>query len=1029
MLLAGMIALSAQAAIIVTPAEMAQKAQWVQQNLLTDANPPPFSFTYNGQASSILLPTWARSETDTILDANRTQHSITWSNSSLELTCVATEYNDYPLVEWTVYLQNIGTATTPILQGIQGLDTTITRTSGPEFILNGNQGDNASASSYEPYQITLNPSSLNSFSPPASSGKSCDTTGWPYYNLQVPGGGMILAIGWPGQWASSFSRDATTDLRIQAGQQLTHLVLNPGEKIRTPLVALLFWQGTNVVRSQNLWRHWYLAHEIPLVNGQPPSTISQVQGDSTSVVQSYLAAAIQPDILWRDAGSGPGTTWYPSANGPYTGNNTWLNTGTWVVDPTVYPNGFHRTSGQVNALGVKFLLWFEPERIGNTINSFLATNNPAWILSATSTTVGDILNEGNPGAFNWLTNQIESLIVANGINWYREDMNGNGPLPAWQNNDASNRQGITENFYVQGHLAYWDALLAMNPGLRIDCCGSGGRRNDLEAMSRAVPLTRTDYLSGDMATVPDGNQCQTYGLSSWLPFQGGGSYFNDPYSFRSMYMASFGMVDGLTAGNTPAIQQAYAECKKIAPIMLNGDYYPLTPYSQAQNAWMAWQFDWPGANEGCVQIFCRTNSTVSSMTFQLQGLNPAQIYDVSNFDTGDLGWFTGSALMSSGIAVQLGPRQSAILYYTSVTTVAQFPVDSSLCLWLNAGTLTGSVQNQTTLGISTVPAWTSSDNYHTILAVPLIGEAVNDPSNHTPQLLTFTNNGAVFQAVQFRQDCDPITPDVTCSPSGHLADRLWQINNLGAFDPTAISPTNDITLIVVYKNDDVNLALGPSQCILAKRGPGECPFEFGLDASASKSMYVVYAGSTAYDSGNTYPGSPEWGIAEMNVTSGGELSFREYFASQGGWQNYAAPAARGSSGASAVSTAYWSAASTPMSLGFHCQSIGATLAGPFGNGEDERFAGEIAEVGLYSRSLSQNELASVESYLLTKYVVGLQQLGIENQAGQSTLTWTDATAILQSSSQVAGPWSNVIGAKSPYSIIPSGGQLFFRLEH
>lgn len=37
-----------------------------------------------------------------------------------------------------------------------------------------------------------------------------------------------------------------------AGQQLVHLYLKPGEEIRTPLIALLFWQGTDVVRAQNL---------------------------------------------------------------------------------------------------------------------------------------------------------------------------------------------------------------------------------------------------------------------------------------------------------------------------------------------------------------------------------------------------------------------------------------------------------------------------------------------------------------------------------------------------------------------------------------------------------------------------------------------------------------------------------------------------------------------------------------------------------------------------------------------------------
>lgn len=99
-------------------------------------------------------------------------------------------------------------------------------------------------------------------------------------------------------------------------------------------------------------------------------------------------------------------------------------------------------------------------------------------------------------------------------------MNGDGPLTAWRTNDTANRQGITEDFCVQNHLAYWDALRAMNPGLRIDSCASGGRRNDLETMRRAVPLTRSDFEFAHMPNVVDDNQCQTYGASSWPPLQG-----------------------------------------------------------------------------------------------------------------------------------------------------------------------------------------------------------------------------------------------------------------------------------------------------------------------------------------------------------------------------------------------------------------------------------------------------------------------------------------------------------------------------
>jgi hypothetical protein len=110
MLLIGMIAATAHAVITVTPGEMAQKTQWVQQNLLTATNLPPFSFTYNGQASSASLPSWTRAETDTILDPNRTQHVITWTQGVLHVSCVAVEYNDYPMVEWTTGGPRAGTA-------------------------------------------------------------------------------------------------------------------------------------------------------------------------------------------------------------------------------------------------------------------------------------------------------------------------------------------------------------------------------------------------------------------------------------------------------------------------------------------------------------------------------------------------------------------------------------------------------------------------------------------------------------------------------------------------------------------------------------------------------------------------------------------------------------------------------------------------------------------------------------------------------------------------------------------------------
>jgi alpha-galactosidase len=43
-------------------------------------------------------------------------------------------------------------------------------------------------------------------------------------------------------------------------------------------------------------------------------------------------------------------------------------------------------------------------------------------------------------------------------------------------------------------LEHLDELRRRHPNMLIDSCASGGRRNDLETLRRAVPLLRSDYI-------------------------------------------------------------------------------------------------------------------------------------------------------------------------------------------------------------------------------------------------------------------------------------------------------------------------------------------------------------------------------------------------------------------------------------------------------------------------------------------------------------------------------------------------------
>lgn len=633
-------------------AERRMEGSWLREHLLAPkpgSGGPAFSFVFEGRSSEACLRAWPATESRDRLDGSRRRHTRTWTDprTGLEVRCVAVEYEDFPVAEWTVYFRNTGRADTPILERIEALDTRFERTEAGEFRLRGTKGDWCVPQSFEPWELTLGPGATERFAP--DGGRPTNgPRGWPFYNLAMPGGGVILAVGWPGQWQCTFTRDAGRGLRVVAGQELTRLYLQPGEEIRTPLVAMLFWQGTDVMRSQNLWRRWMLAHNVPRPNGRPLPTLLQMQcyrtfekggeEDLFETVNEFNRAGIAVDLCWRDAG------WYPC-------RGSWPNTGTWEVDARRYPHGWRPFSDWLHGQGKEFIVWFEPERVGDP-NSWLAMNHPDWILG------GRLLDLGNPEAWRWLVGHVDGLIREHGIDHYRQDFNMD-PLSYWRGHDTPDRQGMTEIGHVTGYLAFWDELRRRHPGMLIDSCASGGRRNDLETLRRSVPLLRSDFQFGREATTP--NQGHTYGISGWIPYYGSGCYFTEPYDARSYIMPCSGY-----AGSSADTKRAYDECRRVAPYML-GDYYPLTPYSIRPGDWIAWQFDRPERGDGVIQAFRRERSDSSSQPMKLRALTPSARYEITGLDGGPRMRRTGRELMAEGLPVEITARPGAVvLFYQRV---------------------------------------------------------------------------------------------------------------------------------------------------------------------------------------------------------------------------------------------------------------------------------------------------------------------------------------------------------------------------
>jgi alpha-galactosidase len=676
----------------VTANEMESKDQWVTQRLMSPGR-PVFSFRYHGESSAQLLPKWQQKTEIKNVSDGRTRRVITWTDpvTQLEVRLEAVDYSDYPAVEWTVYLKNGGTVETPILDRIRGLDSTFGKAE-KKAVLRTGQGDNFSAKSYEPFSYALG-QQAKIFQP----GGGRPTSGaWPYFNIDFGQSGIIVALGWPAQWEAQFfcSDDAVTAC---GGQQTTHFKLLPGEEIRTPLVAVVFWKGRDWLQGQNLWRRWFVAHNIPRPSGKLPGPIAVLgspglhgsAAEAKAQLHDYLLQDVKLDYYWIDAG------WYKMENDDWF---TATGIGTWTPDLSRYPGGVHEISDYVHDNGMKFVLWFEPERVYR--GSYLWEKHPEWLLKwpADDKEKNDLrlLNLGNPDARKWITDYISRFLTDQVIDVYRQDFNVE-PLKAWDLNDAPDRQGITENFYVQGYLAYWDALLQQHPGLLIDSCASGGRRNDLESLRRSVPLLRSDFqaptLSYDqwftgvgggrvyaqyVRLVPgqtrvdvfDGNQGHTYGLSLWVPFYGTGEFADDQYSARSHLCPSMGM--GTHWGQNPdwpAYRKQVSDYRKIWAYFY-GDFWPLTEYTLATDAWIAWEFVRPEHGDGMIQAFRRELCPTTTMQLWLRAIEMDTNYEFTDMDTGRVSNVSGKELKEHGLFVQaLSPRTAIILTFKKTKSV------------------------------------------------------------------------------------------------------------------------------------------------------------------------------------------------------------------------------------------------------------------------------------------------------------------------------------------------------------------------
>jgi alpha-galactosidase len=684
-----------------TPGDARPANGWLNEHLLSENAQLPFSFAYDRNGSSVILRTWPKTTGSKQLDGGRSEHIVRWVDpkTGLQVRVEALEFADSPVLEWTVFFRNDSQVDTPILEYVQALDVSfpVAGEGIPKILYSKGCGV---MDTYALQKKSLN--QLESFQISSQSGgKTVETI--PFFDIQTAGRGLIGALGWPGTWAINFSRPTEAAIAVSAGMGTTHLSLHPGEEIRTPEVLLLSWQGDDI-DAHNVLRRHILNYHTPQYYGKPvvlPISHLGWGGMKTStslrLIDQITREKIGFENFWMDAG------WYgtdrPVDEFQVFGKEDWfLHAGDWRVNEVPHPDGkgLRPISDAAHAAGMKFLLWFEPERA--VVGTPLTIQHPDWFIGEVTTHFEGnserplvkfrMFDFGNPLARQFMIDSISDLIDKEGIDVYRQDCNF-ALAPFWEQADKTDRQGMTQIRYVEGLLEFWDSLRRRHPQLILDIV----QRGDLETISRAVDLSRADYPVSPDAD-PIGAQISTEGLAYWRPHFGTLLQVRprDTYHFRS------GMAPGLAfalfnvsgypnqVGNfIPAdfpydwMRTMVGQLKLVRPYYY-GDYYPLLPCSlnsdcatdptterSAAFEWAAWQFNRPEQGDGMVQTFRRDKNAEPSKNLPLRGLDPSAIYDVTDLDAQIPNRISGEKLMRQGLHVEIKEeRGAAIIIYKKI---------------------------------------------------------------------------------------------------------------------------------------------------------------------------------------------------------------------------------------------------------------------------------------------------------------------------------------------------------------------------
>lgn len=446
------------------------------------------------------------------------------------------------------------------------------------------------------------------------------------------------AIGVSLVYSGNFRIQAEVDThdvtRITAGINPTGFdwKLEPGECFQTPEAVMVYTdEGLNDMSQTfhdlyrtRLARGYWRDRPRPILNNNWEATYFDFTEERlVEIAEKAKECGVELFVL--DDG------WFGERNNDHSG------LGDWYANTKRLPEGIKGLSRRIEALGMKFGLWIEPEMVNK--DSELYRKHPDWIIQTPERSVSHgrnqyVLDFSRGEVVDCIYDMLYKILAEANVSYIKWDMN-RSITECYSQALPADRQGEVFHRYILGVYELYERLIKAFPRILFESCASGGGRFD-PGMLYYAP----QGWASDDSDAMERLKIQ-YGSTMCYPVSSIGSHVsvvpnhqvfrNTPLHTRAnvAFFGTFGYeldLNKLSEEEIEEVKEQIAFMKEYRELFQFGSFYRLkSPFEGNETVWMTVSKDQKTAVVGWYR--CLNGVNLPYGRVRLQGLDPDMVYE------------------------------------------------------------------------------------------------------------------------------------------------------------------------------------------------------------------------------------------------------------------------------------------------------------------------------------------------------------------------------------------------------------------